>query len=97
MKRQGQRTDLTSRQLVGKSESADIVGEKTGESGRQIQRFIRLTNLNSDLLDMVDEKKLAFNPAVELSYLSSEFQTEVKDVMEAEQVTPSLSQAQRIK
>ena len=69
LKKQGARSDLTSRQLVGKFETADVVGKESGESGRQVQRFIRLTNLIPELLDMVDEKKIAFNPAVELSYL----------------------------
>ena len=69
LKNQGARSDLTSRQVVGKLESADLVGKGNEESGRQVQRFIRLTNLIPELLDMVDEKKIAFNPAVELSYL----------------------------
>ena len=71
MKHQGTRNDLetTSRQVVGKLEAADTIGEQTGESGRQVQRFIRLTNLIPEILDMVDEKKIAFTPAVELSYL----------------------------
>ena len=69
VKHQGARTDLTSRQLVGKLEMADVVGEKAGDSGRQVQRYIRLTELIPELLDMVDEKKIAFNPAYELSFL----------------------------
>ena len=69
LKHQGARTDLTSRQVVGKLEMADIVGKNMGESGRQVQRFIRLTELIPTLLDMVDERKIAFNPAVELSIL----------------------------
>lgn len=97
IKRQGARTDLTSRQVVGKLESSDIVGETTGESGRQIQRYIRLTELEPELQQMVDEKKIAFTPAVELSYLQPEEQKELLDAMASEQVTPSLSQAQRMK
>ena len=69
LKHQGARTDLTSRQVVGKLEMADIVGKNMGESGRQVQRFIRLTELIPTLLDMVDERKIALNPAVELSHL----------------------------
>ncbi|OPX88161.1 MAG: Chromosome-partitioning protein Spo0J [Pelotomaculum sp. PtaB.Bin117] len=70
MNRQGQRTDLTSRQVVGRLESADIIGKDVGESGRQIQRYIRLTELIQPVLEMVDEKQIAFNPAVEISYLA---------------------------
>ncbi|MFI3326837.1 MAG: ParB/RepB/Spo0J family partition protein [Clostridia bacterium] len=97
IKKQGERTDLTSRQVVGKLEMADKLGKDTGQSGRQIQRFIRLTELIPEFLDMVDEKKIAFNPAVELSYLKNDEQKTLIDVMEAEQSTPSLSQAQRLK
>ena len=97
LKRQGARTDLTSRQVVGKLEMADIVGKNMGESGRQVQRFIRLTELIPELLDMVDERKIAFNPAVELSYLKKEEQTLLLEAMDSEQATPSLSQAQRLK
>ena len=97
MKRQGARADLTSRQVVGKLETADAIGKDVGESGRQIQRFIRLTYLVPPLLDMVDEHKVAFNPAVELSYLTSEEQVALLDAMDSEQSTPSLSQAQRLK
>ncbi len=85
------------RQVVGNYESADIVGKESGESGRQIQRFIRLTELAPPLLQMVDDKKMAFNPAVELSYLPQELQTELLDVMDQVDCTPSLSQAQRLK
>ena len=74
IKNQGARSDLTSRQVVGKLEAADEVGKATDESGRQVQRFIRLTNLVPELLDMVDEKKISFNPAVELSYLDEKQQ-----------------------
>lgn len=91
------RSDLTSRQVVGKLEAADIVGKKSGESGRQVQRYIRLTELIPQLLDMVDHKQLAFNPAVELSYLKKEEQEQFLEAMEYAQATPSLSQAQRVK
>ena len=97
LKHQGARTDLTSRQVVGKLEMADIVGKNMGESGRQVHRFIRLTELIPELLDMVDERKIAFNPAVELSYLKKEEQTLLLEAMDSEQATPSLSQAQRLK
>jgi len=97
MNRQGQRTDLTSRQLVGKLESADILGKDTGESGRQIQRYIRLTELSPSLLEMVDEKQIAFNPAVELSYLPENEQQDLYNTMQSEECTPSLVQAQRMK
>ena len=97
MKHQGLRSDLTSRQVVGKLETSDLLGQSTGESGRQVQRFIRLTALIPDLLNLVDEKKVAFNPAVELSYLKTEEQVLLLDAMESEQTTPSLSQAQRLK
>lgn len=97
LKHQGARTDLTSRQVVGKLEMSDIVGKNMGESGRQVQRFIRLTELIPTLLDMVDERKIALNPAVELSYLKKEEQTLLLEAMDSEQATPSLSQAQRLK
>ena len=97
MKHQGERKDLTSRQVVGKLENADLVGQAAGESGRQVQRFIRLTALTPELLDMVDTKKIAFNPAVELSYLKQAEQHQLLDAMDSEQSTPSLSQAQRLK
>ena len=97
MKHQGQRTDLTSRQVVGKLEAAGSVGQLSGDSGRQVQRFIRLTELIPELLDMVDQKQLSFNPAVELSYLSQPEQHELLDAMDYAQSTPSLSQAQRLK
>ena len=95
--RQGARRDLTSRQVVGKLEAADEVGKATDESGRQVQRFIRLTNLVPELLDMVDEKKISFNPAVELSYLDAKQQQDFLEAMDASQNAPSLSQAIRIK
>ena len=97
LRHQGERTDLTSRQVVGKLEAADIIGEDAGESGRQVQRCIRLTELIPPLLDMVDERKIAFNPAYELSFLTKDEQTMLLDAMDSEQATPSLSQAQRLK
>lgn len=97
LKRQGARTDLTSAQVGQKLTARALIAKDAGESSGQIQRFIRLTELISPLLDMVDEKKIAFNPAVELSYLKPEEQTELLDAMGSEQATPSLSQAQRLK
>ena len=85
------------RQLVGNFETADVVGKESGESGRQVQRFIRLTNLVPELLDMVDEKKIAFNPAVELSYLDESQQRDFLEAMNDTQNAPSLSQAQQLK
>ena len=97
LKNQGARSDLTSRQVVGKLEAADLVGKGNEESGRQVQRFIRLTNLVPELLDMVDEKKIAFNSAVELSYLDEAQQRDFLQAMDETQNAPSLSQAQRMK
>lgn len=97
MNRQGQRSDLTSRQVGGKLDSADAIGKEAGESGRQIQRYIRLTELTPTILEMVDEKQIAFNPAVELSYLSEKEQQELYETMQSEDCTPSLAQAQRMK
>lgn len=100
MKHQGERTDLTSGQLGRKSdgkESREHIAEQTGESARQVQRFINLTNLIPELLDMVDRKEIAFNPAVELSFLKKEEQKGFLEAMDYGQSTPSLSQAQRIK
>ena len=94
---QGKRTDLTSRQVVDKLKAADRVGEDVGESARQVQRYIRLTELIPPLLDMVDERKIAFNPAYELSFLKQDEQRLLLDAMDSEQATPSLSQAQRLK
>ena len=93
----GRPSKENSRQLVGNFETADIVGKESGESGRQVQRFIRLTNLVPELLDMVDEKKIAFNPAVELSYLDESQQRDFLEAMEDTQNAPSLSQAQQLK
>jgi len=75
----------------------DLLGEQTGESAKQVQRFIRLTNLIPELLDMVDQKQISFNPAVELSYLTPEEQQHVIEAMDFTQAAPSLSQAQRLK
>ena len=97
VRRQAGRPSKNSRQVVGNLESADLLGKETGESGRQVQRYIRLTELIRPLLDMVDERKIAFNPAVELSYLKPDEQNMLLDAMESEQATPSLSQAQRLK
>ena len=102
MKHQGERSDLqpetTSRQLGEKLQtSVAVMSEEMGESQRQIQRFIRLTNLIPEILDMVDEKKIAFNPAVELSYLKPSEQKEFLEAMDYAQASPSLSQAQRLK
>ena len=97
LKNQGARSDLTSRQVVGKLEAADLVGKGNEESGRQVQRFIRLTNLIPELLDMVDEKKISFNPAVELSYLDESQQREFLEAMDGTQNAPSVSQAQQLK
>ena len=97
IKHQGLRSDLTSSQVGMKLQALDIVGQNAGESRNQVHRFIRLTALIPDLLNFVDEKKVAFNPAVELSYLKTEEQVLLLDAMESEQTTPSLSQAQRLK
>lgn len=100
MKHQGERGDLTSGQVGQKSVgtvSRDIVAEQAGDSSRNVQRFIRLTNLIPEILDMVDEKKIAFNPAVELSYLKPSEQKEFLEAMDYAQASPSLSQAQRLK
>ena len=100
MKHQGERTDLTSGQLGRKSdgkESRELIAEQTGERARQVQRFINLTNLIPELLDRVDRKEIAFNPAVELSFLKKEEQKGFLEAMDYGQSTPSLSQAQRIK
>ncbi|UYO61129.1 ParB/RepB/Spo0J family partition protein [Acetobacterium wieringae] len=96
IKRQGARSDLTSTQVAQKL-SAEKVGQDAGVSKDQVRRYIRLTELIPDLLSMVDEKKIAFNPAVELSYLKKEEQTDLLEAMDMEQATPSLSQAQRLK
>ena len=97
MRRQGQRTDLTSRPMVEKLESVEKMGRDTGESGRQIQRYIRLTNLIPEILDMVDDGRIAFRPAVELSYLAEQEQCTLYDTMGREDCTPSLAQAIKMK
>ena len=100
MRHQGERMDLTSaqvgRKLAGK-ESRESLAEQVGQSRNQISRYIRLTELIPELLDMVDERKIALNPAYELSFLKKEEQTQLLDAMDSEQATPSLSQAQRLK
>ena len=98
LNRQGQRTDLTLGQIVPKfKRSTEEIAEGTGESYKQVQRYIRLTNLIPELLELVDEKKISFNPAVELSYLKPDEQQMFLETMDWVQAAPSLSQAQRIK
>ena len=100
LKNQGARSDLTCGQIGHKSNGAkarDIVADESGDNARNVQRFIRLTNLVPELLDMVDEKKIAFNPAVELSYLDESQQRDFLEAMNDTQNAPSLSQAQRLK
>ena len=104
MKRQGERSDLTCGQVGHKSgdgrpnpKTRELLGEEGGDSARQVQRYIRLTNLIPEVLDMVDQKQIAFNPAVELSYLKPEEQQDFLEAIDATQTAPSLSQAQRIK
>ncbi len=97
IRHQGERTDLTSDQPGRKLEAADIVGEQSGDSKTQVRRYIRLTNLIPEVLDMVDAKQIAFNPAVELSYLKPEEQRNFLEAMDYAQAAPSLSQAQRMK
>ena len=97
LKRQGMRSDLTSRPLVGKLEAAEELGESTNESGRQVQRYIRLTYLAPALLDMVDEGRIAFRPAVELSYLTEQEQADLIETIGYEDATPSLVQAIKMK
>ena len=100
MKHQGERVDLTCSQVGNKLEgkkSSEILAEQVGQSKNQIFRYIRLTDLISELMDMVDEKKIALSPAYELSFLKKEEQVDLLDAMDSEQATPSLSQAQRLK
>ena len=97
IKNQGARLDLTSSQVGMKLQALDIVGQEAGDSRNQVHRFIRLTSLIPELLDMVDEKKIAFNPAVELSYLDESQQRDFLEAMNDTQNAPSLSQAQRLK
>ena len=97
IKKQGARSDLTSAQVGPKLTAAEKIAENSPDSKSQIKRFIRLTELVPELMDMVDEKKIAFNPAYELSFLKKEEQVDLLDAMDSEQATPSLSQAQRLK
>lgn len=97
IKHQGERGEGTSSQVGMKLQSLDIVGQEAGDSRNQVHRYIRLTNLIPEILDMVDEKKIAFNPAVELSYLKPSEQKEFLEAMDYAQASPSLSQAQRLK
>ena len=97
IKNQGTRSDLTSPQVAAKFRSDDAVAKDQGISGDTVRRYIRLTNLVPELLDMVDEKKIAFNPAVELSYLDESQQRDFLEAMQDTQNAPSLSQAQRLK
>ena len=100
LKKQGQRTDLTSdpmEQKLNSKTTREIVAEKTGESASNIQRYIRLTFLIPEILDMVDEKKIAFRPAVEISYLSEDNQYVLLDIMQFSDITPSLAQAIHLK
>ena len=97
LRHQGERRDLTSSQVGMKLQALDTIGQQAGDSRNQVHRYIRLTALLPELLDMVDERKMAFNPAVELSYLRPEEQRDLLETMDSEQTTPSLSQAQRMK
>ena len=97
MSRQGERTDLTSTQVGRKLETAEIIGEQSGESKNQVRRYIRLTELIPEILAMVDESKIALTPAVELSYLTKQEQQDLLETMESEDCTPSLSQAIQMK
>ena len=97
MKHQGQRNDLTSGQVGTRLRADEKLADSVGDSARNVQRFIRLTELVPELLDMIDAKKIAFNPAVELSYLLPHEQVQLMEAMDMEQSTPSLSQAQRLK
>lgn len=97
MNRQGSRNDLTSRQIGAKLRTADVVGKELGDSGRQVQRYVRLTELIPELLNLADEKRLGFNPAVELSYLRKKEQELVFDTLDCEVMSPTLSQAKQIR
>ena len=97
MGHQGHRTDLTSTQVGRKLETAEIIGEQSGESKNQVRRYIRLTNLIPEILQMVDQGKIALTPAVELSYLKESEQQDLLETMESEDCTPSLSQSQQLK
>ena len=97
LKCQGRRSDLTSRPLVGKLDNAEDVGNESGDSGRQVQRYIRLTELVPELLELVDNGRMAFRPAVEISYLTEDEQRDLVETIDSEDCTPSLSQACRMK
>ncbi len=97
VRHQGERTDLTSSRVGMKLQALDIVGQDAGDSRNQVHRYIRLTELIPPLLDMVDERKIALNPAYELSFLTRDEQQLLLDAIDSEQATPSLSQAQRLK
>lgn len=97
LKHQGKRTDLTSCQVGTKLRADEELAKQTGESARTVQRFVRLNSLIPELLELVDERKIAFNPAVEISYMKPEEQKDFYEAMEIAQTTPSLSQAQRLK
>lgn len=97
MNRQGRRTDLTSTTVVPKFRSNEVIGKESGESRETVRRYIRLTNLVPPLLQMVDDGRIAFSPAVELSYLTRDEQAELWDLIGREDATPSLSQALRMK
>ena len=97
LKHQGKTLELTSRQFVGKLESADFVGKESGDSGRQVQRYIRLTNLIDPLLDLVDKNEMAMSAGVELSYLGSKLQSEIHKIVEREQTPPSIAQAAKLR
>ena len=97
MRHQGERSDLTSSQVGTELRADEVLAQQAGSSRNQVQRYIRLTELIPQLLDMVDEKKIAVNPAYELSFLKKEEQVDLLDAMDSEQATPSLSQAQRLK
>ena len=97
MKRQGARTDLTSDQVGQKLTARAVVAKSAGESAVQVQRYIRLTELTAELMQLVDDRKIALTPALEMSYLKPEEQSQLLSVMAAQEATPSLSQAQRLK
>ena len=97
LKCQGRRSDLTSRPMVGKLDNAEDVGNESGDSGRQVQRYIRLTELVPELLELVDNGRMAFRPAVEISYLTEDEQRDLVETIDSEDCTPSLSQACRMK
>ena len=97
LKCQGRRSDLTSRPMVRKLDNAKDIGDEGGESGRQVQRYIRLTELIPELLELVDDERMAFRPAVEISYLSEEEQRDLLETIDSEDATPSLAQAIRMK